>query len=194
MALTLKQSRFCEEYLRDGNGTHSAIRAGCPAASAAVTASRWLKMDKIKNEITRLRAMAGEFAGSVTLERTLAELAKVAFVDPSLMYNKETGELLPTHQMPAHVRAAVAGIDTIELPGGVGNIKKVKLVDKSRALDMLMKHTGGYEMDNKQKQTVLTLVVDIVDDDEEVPTGGQEPGAELPGLQTEEDGSEFIDD
>lgn len=193
MALTLKQARFCAEYLRDGNGTHAAIRAGCPPAGASVTATRWLKMEKVKNEITRLRAEAGEFAGVVTLERTLAELAKVAFVDPSLMYNKETGELLPLHQMPAQIRGAVAGVDTIELPGGVGNVKKVKLVDKSRALDMLMKHTGGYEIDNKQKQAAINIVVDIVDDD--APDLPEQDETDLPNqiADTGLDDDEFID-
>lgn len=153
-------------------------------------------MDKIKNEITRLRAEAGEFAGVVTLERTLAELAKVAFIDPSLMYG-ENGELLAPHQMPINVRAAIAGIDTIELPGGVGNVKKVKLVDKSRALDMLMKHTGGYEQDNKQKAARL-MIVDIIDDDEDIPDDDEDdetlPPQQLPTSETGLDEDEFTDD
>jgi phage terminase small subunit len=191
MGLTLKQSKFCFEFLRDGNGTHAAIRAGCPPAGASVTACRWLAMDKIKDEITRLRAEAGEFAGAVTLERTLAELAKVAFIDPSLMYG-ENGELLSPHQMPINVRAAIAGIDTIEMPGGVGNVKKVKLVDKSRALDMLMKHTGGYEKDNTQKQSKI-IIIDIIDDDEELPNEG-DPDSALPNNETGINEDEFIDE
>lgn len=178
MGLTLLQQRFCEELMVDGHQTNAAIRAGSPPAGAAVWATRALKKANVQNYIAELRAKLSAATG-VSLERTLQEIAKVAYIDPSLMYNKETGELLPLHQMPPHVRAAVAGIDTIELPGGVGNIKKVKLTDKAKALDMLMKHHGGYEMDNKQKQATVNLIIDIVDDDEPLPTD-QPAETELP--------------
>jgi hypothetical protein len=108
----------------------------------------------------------------------------------------ENGELLAPHQMPVNVRAAIAGIDTIELPGGVGNVKKVKLVDKSRALDMLMKHTGGYEKDNSQKSAKL-VVIDIIEDDDELPTDTDadiDADGALPNQQTGLDEDEFIDE
>lgn len=178
MALTLKQSRFCVEYLRDGNGTHAAIRAGCTPAGASTTSTRWLAMPKIKAEISRLRSEAGEFAGQVDLTRILAEISKIAFADPAELYG-ENGELKNPRQMPQHVRAALMGIDVSDINVGgetIGTIKKVKLNDKNKALDMLMKHMGGYEIDNKQKQTVVQFVVDIVDDDE--PLTPEQPAAD----------------
>lgn len=41
-ALRGKRARFVEEYIKDGNGTAAAIRAGVPEKGAAVQASRFL--------------------------------------------------------------------------------------------------------------------------------------------------------
>lgn len=40
-AFTGLQKRFVAEFVRDGNATQAAIRAGCPPASARKQASRW---------------------------------------------------------------------------------------------------------------------------------------------------------
>jgi hypothetical protein len=65
-------------------------------------------------------------------------------------------------------------------------------VDKSRALDMLMKHTGGYEKDNTQKQSKI-IIIDIIDDDEELPNEG-DPDSALPNNETGINEDEFIDE
>ena len=54
---------FATAYIATGNGTQAAIQAGCPSASAAVTASRWLKnpevLSLLKDEIGgHLRGLA----------------------------------------------------------------------------------------------------------------------------------------
>ena len=41
----------------------------------------------------------------------------------------------------------------------VGHVKKWKLADKSKALDMLMKHLGGFKEDNDQKANPLTALL-----------------------------------
>lgn len=51
MALTPKQQRFVDEYLRDLNATQAAIRAGYSARSAEVTSSRLLGNPKIREAI-----------------------------------------------------------------------------------------------------------------------------------------------
>jgi len=52
--LTLKQLRFCQEYVIDLNGTQAAIRAGYSEKSAKTTASRSLANDNVQKEIQRL--------------------------------------------------------------------------------------------------------------------------------------------
>jgi phage terminase small subunit len=177
--LTEKQDRFCYEYLVDFHVTYAAIRAGYPPAGAHVMGSNLLKNDKIKARIDELRAKAS-FNTTVSLERNLEQMAKMAYVDPAEMYNPNTGELLPITEMPAHVRAAIVAIeiDEINVNGMVlGQTKKVKLAPREKAVDMINKHLGGYAEDNKQKQPVVNVTVDITDDDDEDPaTLPSDPG------------------
>ena len=51
--LTPKQTRFVAEYLVDQNGKQAAIRAGCSPRSAEVTASKWLRLAKVKTAVAQ---------------------------------------------------------------------------------------------------------------------------------------------
>lgn len=51
MELTKKQIRFCEEYVKDYNGTKAAIRAGYKESNAASQASRLLSDSNVLNAI-----------------------------------------------------------------------------------------------------------------------------------------------
>jgi terminase small subunit-like protein len=53
--LTGKQELFARRYALSGNGTQSALKAGCRSKSAHVTASRWLRQAKIVWPIEELR-------------------------------------------------------------------------------------------------------------------------------------------
>lgn len=167
--LSEKQDKFCHEYLIDFHQTNAAIRAGYPAKSAHVAASKLVKNGKIQARIAQLRAEASAKTG-ISLERTLDQLGAMAFADPALMFHPETGDLLPVHQMPEHIRRAIVSIEVDEIEVGgqkLGLTKKIKLAPKDKAADMIMKHLGEYKKDNAQKQTLVTVVVDIVDDDED---------------------------
>jgi phage terminase small subunit len=166
--LSEKQERFCHEYCIDFHQTNAAIRAGYPAKGAAVAGSRMLKNAKILARIAEIRANASAKTG-ISLERILDQLGAMAHVDPAEMYHPETGDLLPIHQMPEHVRRCIQSIevDEINVDGIVmGQTKKIKLAPREKAADMIMKHLGEYKKDNAQKQTLVTVVVDIVDDED----------------------------
>ena len=49
--LTPKQAVFVAEYLVDQNGKQAAILAGCSPRSAEVTASKWLRLAKVKSAV-----------------------------------------------------------------------------------------------------------------------------------------------
>lgn len=54
--LNQMQISFCQAYVENGcNGTQAAIKAGYAKDSAHVTASKFLKMPKIQDELKRLR-------------------------------------------------------------------------------------------------------------------------------------------
>jgi phage terminase small subunit len=57
-ALTSRQRLFVEYYALSGNGTRSAIRAGCNPASARTKASRWLANSNIQRRVEEIRNRA----------------------------------------------------------------------------------------------------------------------------------------
>lgn len=82
MSLTPKQRRFVNEYCVDENATQAALRAGCPEASAHVTACRWLKEAKIQEAIKeRMEEVA--YAAGITPEWVVGQWAKIAHADPN---------------------------------------------------------------------------------------------------------------
>lgn len=174
--LTEMQKNFCHEYLADFHQTNAAIRAGCSPKSAHTTASRWLKMDKIKEYIAELQAEESKL-GSLSIDRLKRELSRMIYIDPAEAYNSN-GELKAIADMPAHLRAAIASVETIELPGGVGNIKKVNFWPKHKMVELAMKHLGLFELDNEQKRTIQTIIIDGTDEDDESSDSPIENGSE----------------
>lgn len=76
MSLTPKQKRFVAEYLIDNNGKQAAIRAGCPARSAKVTAARWLTKANVQAALAKGQtklADKAELTAALVLERLQTE-------------------------------------------------------------------------------------------------------------------------
>lgn len=147
--LTQKEARFCEEYIVDLNGTQAYMRAfGTKnARSAAVQAARLLVRPNI---VARVRALREEQAARTkrTADDVLEELWRVARLDIGGAFD-EAGAVKRLADMPEDVRRAIAGIEVAELFGGVGDersaiglLKKIRLLDKIRALDLLGQHYG----------------------------------------------------
>lgn len=81
----------------------------------------------------------------LSAERVLAELSLLAFVDLGKAYD-DRGNLLAVRDIPDDVRRALAGLEVDELWEGsgedrrqIGVTRKVKLLDKIRALELLGK-------------------------------------------------------
>lgn len=162
--LTQKQRLFVAAYIGGRNATKAAIEAGYSAKTAKQAGSRLLSDVAIRVAIdghqaavvAKVQADAG-----ITLERTLREIARLAFFDPRRMFDKD-GHPLPIHQLDDDTAAVVAGLDVLEEWEGsgedrrlVGHVKKWKLGDKNSALEKLMKHLDGYNADNKGKAQPL---------------------------------------
>lgn len=56
--LTWKQERFCRHYVKTGNGTQSAIKAGYSPKTAYAIASENLRKPEVADRIDQIRAMA----------------------------------------------------------------------------------------------------------------------------------------
>ncbi|NBB11809.1 terminase small subunit [Pseudomonas sp. SLFW] len=143
MALTAKQQRFVEEYLKDLNGTQAAIRAGYSQKTAAVIAAENLTKPNVQAAIAEGMQKRSSRTG-ITADRVLQELGRLAFVDIRRAYNAD-GSLKPLHELDDDTAAAVAGMDVTEIGTGddaIGFVKKIKLSDKKGALELVMRHLG----------------------------------------------------
>lgn len=163
--LNPRQRRFVVEYLKDKNAAAAYRRVYGASVPVSETAGpRLFRNDRVRSEIVRLESVAlaqVQRETGITLERTLREVARLAFFDPRKLFTPE-GKPLHITELDDDTASAVAGLDVLEQFEGygedrraVGEIKKWKIADKKGALDMLMKHLGAYIEDNKQKQAGL---------------------------------------
>ena len=144
--LSDKQQRFCEEYLIDLNATQAAIRAGYSENSAHAQGPRLLANDSVAQEIDRLKAERSEKT-EINAQWVLQRLAAEATADIADLYDEHM-HLKPVHEWPVIWRMGlVAGVEVEELFEGygqdrqhIGQLKKVKLSDRVRRLELIGKH------------------------------------------------------
>lgn len=155
--LSDQQKRFCEEYIIDFNGTRAATKAGYK--SAKTQASRLLSQDNIQQYVQKLISERSERV-KVTADDVVYELSKLALVNVEDLYCEITGELLPISEMNEKAKAAISSLETKSIRVGKDSYKKVKVAktySKEKALELLGKHLGIYEIDNKQKNQNITV-------------------------------------
>lgn len=143
--LNAKQEAFVAEYLVDFNATQAAIRAGYSESTARQQGSRLLSHADVQEAVAeRYKAHLSEV--DLTAQDVLRELHRLATSDLRKIVD-EHGNLLPLHDWPDEVAAAVAGVEVVTTyPNGKDEppeyIKKVRLWDKNTALTNLAKHFG----------------------------------------------------
>lgn len=131
-----KQKIFCEEYIIDFNATQAAIRAGYSKKTANEQAARLLANVSIQEYIKKLIDNRNKRT-QITQDEVIADIIEVKNrcmqKVPVLTYDKDEK-------------------DYVQVTDENGNgVWKFDSQGANKALDMLMKHTGGYETDNKQK-------------------------------------------
>lgn len=160
--LTDKQARFVDEYLVDMNATQAAIRAGYSEKTAEQIGHQLLKKTSVAEAVAEKQRKLAEKTG-VTVERIVAELAKIGFSDirKAVKWNghlireednpdggdvlviKETRNnlvsLVDSEELDDDTAAAISEVSQ-NATGGV----KVKLHDKRAALVDLGKHLGMF--------------------------------------------------
>ena len=141
--LNEKQKQFCNEYLIDFNGTQAAIRAGYSKNSANRIASENLSKLDIQQYLKELIESRNERV-QITQDDVIRDIIEVKNrcmqKTPVMRYDKDEKEYVQvTDELDRDVWQFDAG-------------------NANKALDMLAKHTGVYEADNKQKNAVLNLV------------------------------------
>lgn len=149
--LNEKQQRFCNEYLIDFNATQAAIRAGYSQQSAYSQAHDLLKKPEIQ---TYLQSKKEKIADTleITQQRTMREIARLAFSDIRKLFAID-GSLKPITELDDDSAAMLSSLEILEEKVSdvdaeeqitAGTVKKVKLWDKTKALEMLAKHFKIY--------------------------------------------------
>lgn len=139
--LTDKQEMFCREYLIDLNATQAAVRAGYSEKTAKETGYENLTKPHIADRITELKSQRVEDAkisANYVLNR-LVEIDKMDVID----ITNDDGSLKPISQWPKVWRTTLSGLDVAEIiqDGSVaGLLKKIKLPDKVKNLELLGRH------------------------------------------------------
>jgi len=119
-------------------------------------ASLLLKKDNIRARLEELR-QPSIYSTQLSLKRTLLELSKIAFFDIQDLFDDE-GILLPFSELDSSTTGAIKSIrvsDVISNGKVIGRKVSIDLWDKNAALDKLMKHLGGYEKQNNNKEDLL---------------------------------------
>lgn len=100
--------------------------------------------------LPRVRAKANErLADLIDPDRALREAARLAYSDVRQLFD-EKGALLPVHQWPDDLAAAIGGVEVIKrnvdsADGKTDDVIKVKVWDKGKALEMLFKHMNLFK-------------------------------------------------
>jgi len=160
-SLTLKQENFCLAYIETGNASEAYRRAFNTERMKPETVNNkayaMLKVGEIRARLDAYKKPVIEKM-ELTLEKVITENMRLAFFDIRTMFN-ENGTLKPVSEWSDAIGASVKSIEVNELFEGsgqdrrsIGETKKISFWDKGAAIDKLMKHLGGYEQDNKQKE------------------------------------------
>jgi len=150
--MTNGEEAFCVEFAKTGNASAS-YRVAYPNSKAKpptinVLASRLLAKDKIQLRIAELRQKAEQFT-DMTIERWAKEVTRLATSDIRQIMHPNGKMKLP-HELDEDTAAAVASFK-IDIDGTI----EYKFWPKAQPLDMMAKHKGAYERDNKQKADPL---------------------------------------
>lgn len=163
-AANLRRLLFVQAYLANGlNGTRAAIAAGFSAKSADFTATQLLKEPEVAKMIAAGAEKAVAVAG-LSVERTLLEVARIAYADPKHLYRTD-GSLIPIAELSDDVRATVASVEVDVIRTGsriVGETTKLKLWNKVDALQMAMKYFGLFERDNTQRAQNINVQIALI--------------------------------
>ena len=141
--LGTRQQKFVEHYLITGVASQAAIRAGYSPASAWSAGSRLKRDPRVANAIRVGRANEARRA-QISHERVLSELARVAFSDIGAVLDWENDEnikLRPRLEISPDDRAAIAEL----APRRYGKGPRLKLHNKTHALEILVRLLGGYD-------------------------------------------------
>lgn len=164
---SLKEShkKFCQEYIIHFNGTraHQTV-SDCSRASSEVVAIRWLKNPEIQKYLASIIAKRQERL-ECKADEAMIECRRIALADVADAFN-EDGSIKAIHDIPLDLRRCISSIEIEDIWEGkgknkvyVGRLVKIKFWSKDKNIEMLFKHHGLFEKDNKQNEKRGTMLI-----------------------------------
>jgi len=174
--LTDKQEQYCQNYVVCMNqSTAYRIAYDAEAMNANSVAREACLLHSNPNITQRIKELQSEAyeRNKATIDELVNVLSGMVRFDIAELYD-DNGNLLGVKEMPLIARQMISELSSDHLRSGseiIGETKRVKTIAKLDAVEKLMKHLGGYEKDNFQKKTEIsvpkTLEVTIVEPLEE---------------------------
>lgn len=159
--ITVKQEKFCNEYIRTGNASEAyRLAYNCENMKIETIKNNAYKLLNQNDISTTVKELQKEIAerNKISIDECVSLLAKMARFDIADVYD-ENGDLKPIKEIDKDSRISIEEVNTESYfdKSNKSNVfvKKLKVGNKKTAIDMLMKHLGGYEKDNNQKSTKL---------------------------------------
>ena len=146
--LTDKQKMFCQEYIKDFNGTRAAIKAGYSKSSAKEIASENLTKPNIQEylkKIMKKRADKLEIDQEYVLQNIVEVQQRCMQHKPVMVFDKVEKQFV---QQEKYVIDEETGEEKLM------GVYTFDAANANKSLDMLAKYTGFYEEDNKQASGV----------------------------------------
>lgn len=135
-----KHIRFCEEYLIDNNGKQAAIRVGYSERRAEVTASELLNREDIKERIS-------------ILKKELSEKTKLTAEWVINRFKEISDRCVQAEPVMAMINGQLVETGEYKFDSSGAN----------KATEMIGKHLGFFEKDNKQKaESIKTPIIQIL--------------------------------
>jgi phage terminase small subunit len=142
--LTLQQKKFIEEYIRSGNATQAASKAGYkhPRQMGSENLSKPYILKEVTKRMTEVHSRL-ERKTETTVERIMAEYAKLAFFDARKLFDDD-GSPLDISELDDETVAAISGLDVATEAGldRTTYVRKYRLASRLAALDSLAKIKG----------------------------------------------------
>ena len=159
--------------MKDFNATAAYLRAGYRAtpASARTESSKTLTNPNVQAYLFQLRQRVSDRT-QVTLERTVEEIARVAFsnITQTLSFDVEGVRLRSSSQLPDEVTAAIASVSSTELTKTFRDATEttvtysLKMHNKVSALTLLADFFGIRDDFNKARATLKRYGLLVVQD------------------------------
>ncbi len=168
---TEREELFCQNYVLDLSGYQAAVRSGYSPQSARVQASDILTRPNIIQRIHALKREAFRRL-DITHDRILRELSALAFANLAdfLKADPETGyvhlDIAGVLEHAPHLMAGITGYEQVEMAPAIDGehtrevLKHRIKMDKTKALELLMRHKGFFEPDGVLTPEQLQTLVD----------------------------------